>query len=126
MKVSSRITCTLSIAVVLSAGLSARADVTSYSTNFDSMSTGSIFGQEGWASLNSDPSHSAMYVQEVTTAAQWDPIVASLECLQRRLRLHHRSPGICTGRRNQHRLRWNAAYHEVSEQFPVSFRFHHR
>jgi hypothetical protein len=41
------------------------AAVTSYSTNFDSMTTGSIAGQEGWVNLNS----SYPYVEGVTTAA---------------------------------------------------------
>jgi hypothetical protein len=43
---------------------SAWADPTSYSTNFDAMNPGSIFGQEGWANLNSDPSYP--YNQAVT------------------------------------------------------------
>ena len=39
----------------------------SYSTNFDSMTSGSIFGQEGWTNLN--PTNGDNYVQGVTNAA---------------------------------------------------------
>jgi hypothetical protein len=42
------------------------AAVTSYSTNFDSMTTGSIVGQEGWQNLHAG---GYPYVEDVTTAA---------------------------------------------------------
>jgi hypothetical protein len=55
-------------AAVLASATSASAQV-SYSTNFDSMTTGSIFGQEGWS--NQDGAAGSNYVQSVTNAASY-------------------------------------------------------
>ena len=57
-------------AAVIAGAAPARAAATSYSTDFDSMTPGSIFGQEGWTDLdNATPNSSNLYVQGVTTAA---------------------------------------------------------
>ena len=64
-----RISRKLLLPLVVSAVISTAhaADPTSYSTDFDSMTTGSIVGQEGWVNLNSNPSYP--YNQAVTNAA---------------------------------------------------------
>src|SRR3954447_11801605 len=61
----------VAIGTLVLSGNAVAVPPTSYSTNFDSMNTGSIFGQEGWVNLNSNPNYP--YNENVTSFNSHSP-----------------------------------------------------